>query len=96
MAKQATSFGFESDDTWAFGPGTKPVAGESVPAVEASPAAEPAALEGIPASGDYGQPAVFLSEPSEPPASERDMWDQLPPERSRHDRGRRYVGKHRA
>jgi hypothetical protein len=53
---------------------------------------------------DYQLPAVFssnghaaeiLAEPSEPPASQRDMWDQLPAERSS-GRGRRYVGKHRA
>jgi hypothetical protein len=53
---------------------------------------------------DYRQPAVFssnghaaeiLAEPSEPPASERDMWDQLPAERQG-GRSRRYVGKHRA
>jgi len=42
----------------------------------------------------YRQPAVFSAGPSEPPAAERDMWDQLPADRPR--RARRYVGKHRA
>jgi hypothetical protein len=81
---------------------------ESVPTVDAlaedghqelfSDYAQPAVLV-----ADYQQPAVFssnghqaeiLAEPSEPAASERDVWDQLPAERV--SRSRRYVGKHRA
>ena len=97
MAKQASTLDFGSSDAWAFGPGTRTVTSDPVPVVESAPAvASSPAVEGPPPdlAQDHEQPAVFPSEPSEPSAAERDVWDQLPAERRR--RSRRYVGKHRA
>jgi hypothetical protein len=97
MAKQAATLDVGSNDAWAFGPGTKTVTPDPVPVVESAPAADSSlAVEGpLPDfPQEHEQPAVFPSEPSEPSAAERDVWDQLPAERRR--RSRRYVGKHRA
>jgi hypothetical protein len=131
MAKQATAFGLDNGDAWAFGPPSRALRPKAVRQQEPAPQPEPEPLfeplvESIPTvdalaenghqngSGDYAQPAVLvadyqqpavfssnghaaeiLAEPSEPPASQRDVWDQLPAERARR-RSRRYVGKHRA
>jgi hypothetical protein len=98
MAKQASTFGYVTSEAWAFGPGTRSrtsePASEPVPAVEADPAPEHRSPYEQPAVFWYERPAVFLAEPPEPSAAERDVWDQLPPERPK--RSRRYVGKHRA
>jgi hypothetical protein len=107
MAKQASTFGYGTAEAWAFGPGTRsrtrePARNEPVPVVEAAPAPEYGSAYQQPAVFAYEQPAVFayerpavfLTEPYEAPAAERDVWDQLPPERPK--RSRRYVGKHRA
>jgi hypothetical protein len=105
MAKQASTFGYGTSEAWAFGPGTKspprvrtepvePAHSEPVPVVDAAPAPQYGGEYQKPAVFSYERPAVFLTEPSELSAAERDVWDQLPPERPK--RSRRYVGKHRA
>ncbi|HEX2024782.1 MAG TPA: hypothetical protein VHH92_00120 [Actinomycetota bacterium] len=107
MAKQASTYGYGSSDAWAFGPGTKsparvhtepvhtqPANSEPMPVVDTAPASQYRSEYQQPAVFSYERPAVFLTEPSEPSAAERDVWDQLPPERPK--RGGRYVGKHRA
>jgi hypothetical protein len=97
MAKQANTIDFGSSDAWAFGPGTKTLTSDAVSPAENTPAVESSlVVEGPPPylAEDHEQTAVFPSEPSEPSAAERDVWDQLPAERRR--RSRRYVGKHRA
>jgi hypothetical protein len=109
MAKQASTFGYGTSDAWAFGPGTKspapqrvhsepvrnePAHSEPLPVGEAAPSEEHSSEYQKPAVFSYERPAVFLAEPSEPSAAERDVWDQLPRERSK--RSGRYVGKHRA
>jgi hypothetical protein len=100
MAKQADTFRFDTGQTWAFGPGARPVASQPVPVdngkrftARRSEYEQPAVFLSADQTGrsEYEQPAVFPS--GDQTAAHRDMWDQLPPERRR--RGRRYVGKHR-
>jgi hypothetical protein len=107
MAKQASTYGYGTSDAWAFGPGTRspapqrtepvrtePTHSEPLPVVDTAPAPQYGGEYQKPAVFSYERPAVFLAEPSEPSAAERDVWDQLPAERPK--RSRRYVGKHRA
>jgi hypothetical protein len=97
MAKQANTIDFGSSDAWAFGPGTRTLTPDPAPVAESTLGVESSpAVEGPPSdlAQDHEQPAVFPSEPFEPSAADRDVWDQLPAERRR--RSRHYVGKHRA
>jgi hypothetical protein len=55
---------------------TEPAHSEPMPVVDTAPAPQQSSEYQKPAVFSYERPAVFLAEPSEPSAAERDVWDQ--------------------
>jgi hypothetical protein len=81
MAQQATAYGFENGDAWAFGPASRATKPKAVrqpepepdveplfdPVVESVPVAEPAAGNGhVDWAAEYAKPAVLVADYAQP------------------------------